>query len=728
MHKTDRENTAVAKPAKAAVGATVGYFDEPGGGTGTTVGKDWLNAVQDEIVNVVEDVGGLTLDKTDDGQMADCLGAVRSHATDTGAATTHRTRGLFASTSSQASGANSACIGCSGGTASGAESAVIAGAGGAAGANTAVIASDSDINASAVNSVVMAADGASDIGASATRAANVATEGCDVGTNATATNAAAIASRNVDIDASQAAVIASWAEASGDTDVEGVDSAIIASQGNTAAPTRIESAASEAAIIGCEDVEIDDGDQVLVAACIDVDVNSTQGRVAVLACPAFDVTGAATGVAALASGSDGTSTPLINGGTLSMMAASRGKLSITGARAAMIGVDAGTNLTSVSGTNTVVLASDFGTANLTISNSQSVVGGTSGGGGQTWRIESGSGDIYSDGTVGAGAADYAEMFENLEPGEIGAGLLTTRVGRKVRVAQPGDRVLGPISRTAVVVGNAPMAWRGRVKRDEWGAPVLETVEYVRWPETPGRAAYDGPAKGVRAPDDAEYYDGEPVELVRWPFVRRRTAYDGPIEWAPADRPADAEEYSPTGVAAMIRRLFGADQRFVRWPATPERKEYSGPLADAPMDPPADAVYETMVPSRVRWSAIPTRPGYDGRLDAAPFDPPEDAVYETRQERQVADEYDPQREYVPRQHRPEEWSVVALTGQVRVRVDETVSVDDWVEAGVDGVGTKLDADHADKSDPFGPRPRLECMEILAKHTKKRGYGIALCLLR
>lgn len=75
------------------------------------------------------------------------------------------------------------------------------------------------------------------------------------------------------------------------------------------------------------------------------------------------------------------------------------------------------------------------------------------------------------------------------------------------------------------------------------------------------------------------------------------------------------------------------------------------------------------------------------------------------------------EYIGRSQRPAEWTPVGLVGQLRVAIDDTVELEDFIAAGADGIGTKAAGE-----------TRIEVMEILVKHTKKRGYGVALCLVR
>ena len=131
MQRTTSTNNVGSLPTYASGGETPGYYtDLVSGGPGTAatlVGAADLNLIQEEIANAVT-TGGLSLDGTNSAQMASALGgayAAKSHATDTGAVSTVRLRGVFASGSAQASGAASAVIGTAGGIASGNGSAVI---------------------------------------------------------------------------------------------------------------------------------------------------------------------------------------------------------------------------------------------------------------------------------------------------------------------------------------------------------------------------------------------------------------------------------------------------------------------------------------------------------------------------------------------------------------------------------------------------------------------------
>lgn len=66
MFRIDSTDAVNAIPTPAAVGDVVGYFSEGDPNIGqqaTVVSADWLNAVQEELANVIEGAG-VTLDKT----------------------------------------------------------------------------------------------------------------------------------------------------------------------------------------------------------------------------------------------------------------------------------------------------------------------------------------------------------------------------------------------------------------------------------------------------------------------------------------------------------------------------------------------------------------------------------------------------------------------------------------------------------------------------------------
>lgn len=643
MHRVDSANSVAVRPTPAAPG-TPGFFSD--GPPGTVADADSWNAFQEEFADVIETIGGLSLDKADVNQLRKVLEvrikAIRNASSDTGSLSTAHTAAVIASFTSRASGSPSAVVaGDSLSHASGDRSLVAASAGGEA---------DGD-NCAVVASAVVDNDG--------DQSAIVASIRSTIGPLASAS-----------------AVVASAGVATTDIDVKGDKCAVVASSGTAALPIDIDSSSSE----------------VLVAAAQEIDVNGATNSAAIAA-KAVTLSGADS--AAIAVDSDGTSAPNVSG-TTGAAIASRGDVLVGGNRCAAlsclgevqvngtqaaaiatgeagVGTDvdlSGTNAAAIgvrgdvaiSGTGTVVVASLFDGAGLTISDANSLVGGE--GAQKTWRIQSSNGEAFFEGGSGAGPADYAEFFENLEANELGRGLLVARDGAKVRLASAGDRILGVVSVRPAVLGNAaPFHWSGKYKVDQWGEPVTEPVKFLSWPALEERwvkwsaigqkrvqwDGYDGPVKGAgKIPKDAERYT-----------VILREAWDG-LELDAVDAPEDAKRY-----------------------------------------------------------AVIVRPAGGGRASDIKK-PPSDATKETRQCRVLVGGFDPKAEYVTRAERGDEWTKVGLLGQLRVRVDATVLAGDDVMASVGGIGT------SGSSDVRGAC--IECMEITSPHSEARGYAIALCMVR
>lgn len=80
-------------------------------------------------------------------------------------------------------------------------------------------------------------------------------------------------------------------------------------------------------------------------------------------------------------------------------------------------------------------------------------------------------------------------------------------------------------------------------------------------------------------------------------------------------------------------------------------------------------------------------------------------------------FDPTRPNVPRSERPREWTCVGILGQLHVRVDRTVRPGDQLHCGADGVATRTDKGS-----------KLICMDIRLAHDPAAGYAVALCFLR
>ena len=126
---------------------------------------------------------------------------------------------------------------------------------------------------------------------------------------------------------------------------------------------------------------------------------------------------------------------------------------------------------------------------------------------QQIRLESIGGVGRFKGNTTTGGFDYAEYFPNLNNGVIPDGTIVTLVNEKVTPAQAGDFILGTVSATAGVIGNAPeFCWSGRFLKDEFGREMKQAADFVRWQGEGG--IYDGLVSECDKPipADATYYN------------------------------------------------------------------------------------------------------------------------------------------------------------------------------------------------------------------------------
>ena len=91
-----------------------------------------------------------------------------------------------------------------------------------------------------------------------------------------------------------------------------------------------------------------------------------------------------------------------------------------------------------------------------------------------------SGEVAAAGAFTGSGADYAEYFEWLDgnpEAEDRIGYLVTLSGSQIRLAQPGEDVLGVVSGTAMVLGdNAEWNWQGKYLKDDFGRVIYDMVE------------------------------------------------------------------------------------------------------------------------------------------------------------------------------------------------------------------------------------------------------------
>lgn len=106
MHRIDGQGAVGSMPTPEAVGSTVGYFADANAVPPTQVTGDWLNSVQEELVNAALIVD--TLDKTDNTQLARAIRAcILGGPVSIGEVTTEHLAAVAASTTSAAFGLNS---------------------------------------------------------------------------------------------------------------------------------------------------------------------------------------------------------------------------------------------------------------------------------------------------------------------------------------------------------------------------------------------------------------------------------------------------------------------------------------------------------------------------------------------------------------------------------------------------------------------------------------------
>lgn len=90
------------------------------------------------------------------------------------------------------------------------------------------------------------------------------------------------------------------------------------------------------------------------------------------------------------------------------------------------------------------------------------------------------GNAVFAGTVSGNGADYAELFEWTDGNpnaEDRVGYLVALEADKIRLAEPGDDILGVVSGTVGVLGdNAAWSWKSKYLRDDFGRILYDSVE------------------------------------------------------------------------------------------------------------------------------------------------------------------------------------------------------------------------------------------------------------
>lgn len=125
----------------------------------------------------------------------------------------------------------------------------------------------------------------------------------------------------------------------------------------------------------------------------------------------------------------------------------------------------------------------FGQFNDTTNTANSLLvigkGASEDGRGNAFEVKA-NGNILVNGKSVHSGADYAEFFEWVDgnpDAEDRIGLVVALDGEKIRLAMPGDDILGIVSGTAAVLGDAAaMHWKDKYLTDEFGRTICDMVE------------------------------------------------------------------------------------------------------------------------------------------------------------------------------------------------------------------------------------------------------------
>lgn len=582
MKRIASSDAVAVAPTYSADAGSQGHFGESPNPTHVTA--KWMESVQEGLCRTISNAGETLTDDMDQfPNVVNGVHGIKSHATSTGSATTPKKRVAVATTMSLASGEDSLVAANAGSIASGDNSACVAGLTGVSsglgsfvgGGNTttasgtgAATLGGASSTASGARSVAVggttntvSGDDSAIVGATSSTATSTK---CVVvgGTshNATGANSGCFGGNDSDATAAQAVCVG------GDgNDATGTNSATVGGSSNAASGTRAVAIGGTSHIASATD-----------SACVGGNNNEVSTGAASVA-----VGGTSNTVTGADSGSLAGVGHTVSG--MQSVALGGESSTVAGDYAAALGMT-GSRVTSNADRSVLI-----GAQNCELNTALAVAGGYSGtaltpdgtDNNLTWRIKSSDGTMVLSSTLtqsGDPNADYAELFENAELGQIPPGSLVARTGRRVRIAKPGDRVLGVVSAAPAFLagGTGELGWAKRHMTDEWGRVVTEDV----------------------------------------------------------------------------------------------------PVLDAD----GNARYVLTVPK-------------------------------------ASEQWDPARKNVPRTQRPDEWTAVALLGQVRVRIGPGVTVGDMLVPGPNGCAVA--------GEVWG-RP-VEVMEIAIPYNKARGYGVALCLV-
>jgi len=169
----------------------------------------------------------------------------------------------------------------------------------------------------------------------------------------------------------------------------------------------------------------------------------------------------------------------------------------------------------------------------------------------------GGGNVTADGTYTSPAADYAEYFEWVDSNpdqEDRVGITVALENNQIRPAQSGDTVIGVVSATPAMIGDAAeLEWNQKYLTDEFGRTITEAYHCWQWTDEEGKPhnrfsfddCSDVPSDAVRHDTDAQ--GNALVKPVLNP------AFDPATPYVPrSQRP----EWAPVGLVGKLRIRTG----------------------------------------------------------------------------------------------------------------------------------------------------------------------------
>jgi hypothetical protein len=102
----------------------------------------------------------------------------------------------------------------------------------------------------------------------------------------------------------------------------------------------------------------------------------------------------------------------------------------------------------------------------------------------------GNGNVFYAGSVTAPGSDYAEYFEWADGNpnaEDRVGYTVSLDGNKIKLAEPGEHIVGVVSAVPAVLGDgAELGWKDQYLRDDWGRVLTEEYHAYDWTDEDGK--------------------------------------------------------------------------------------------------------------------------------------------------------------------------------------------------------------------------------------------------